>query len=54
VADGFYADTTPTGDVVPAAGTNNEAERTLRTPAMSRKAGRTSKTLRDARRQTIL
>jgi len=33
---------TPTGDVAPVAGTNNEAERTLRSPAMS------------ARRQTIL
>ncbi len=45
---------TPTGDVVPVAGTNNEAERTLRSPAMSRDTGRTSKTLRGARRQTIL
>ncbi len=45
---------TPTGDVVPVAGTNNEAERTLRSPAMSRKTGRTSKTLRGARRQTVL
>jgi len=45
---------TPCGDVVPVAGTNNEAERTLRSPAMSRKTGRTSKTLRGARRQTIL
>ena len=45
---------TPGGEVVPVAGTNNEAERTLRSPAMSRKTGRTSKTLRGARRQTIL
>ena len=45
---------TPTGEVVPVAGTNNEAERTLRSPAMSRDTGRTSKTLRGARRQTIL
>ncbi len=45
---------TPCGDVVPVAGTNNEAERTLRSPAMSRNTGRTSKTLRGARRQTIV
>jgi transposase len=45
---------TPTGEVVPVAGTNNEAERTLRSPAMSRATGRTSKTLRGARRQTII
>jgi transposase len=35
-------------------GTNNEAERTLRNPAEARKTGRTSKTLRGARRQSIL
>jgi hypothetical protein len=45
---------TPCGEVVPVAGTNNEAERALRSPAMSRHTGRTSKTLRGARRQTIL
>ena len=45
---------TPSGDVAPVAGTNNEAERTLRSPAMSRNTGRTSKTLRGARRQTVL
>ena len=37
-----------------ASGTNNEAERTLRGPAMDRRTGRTSKTLRGARRRTIL
>jgi hypothetical protein len=35
-------------------GTNNEAERTLRPAAQARKTGRTSKTLRGARRQSIL
>ncbi len=45
---------TPTGEVLPVAGTNNEAERTLRSPAMSRKTGRTNKTQSGARRQTIL
>jgi hypothetical protein len=37
-----------------APGTNNEAERTLRDPAKDRRTGRTSKTLRGARRRTIL
>jgi transposase len=44
----------PNGASQPVAGTNNEAERTLRTPAEARKTGRTSKTLVGARRQTIL
>ena len=35
-------------------GTNNEAERELRPAALARKTGRTSKTLRGARRQSIL
>jgi len=35
-------------------GTNNEAERALRGSALARKTGRTSKTLRGARRQSIL
>jgi hypothetical protein len=34
--------------------TNNEAERTLRNPAQARKTGRTSKTIRGARRQSIV
>jgi hypothetical protein len=37
-----------------ATGTNNEAERTLRGPALDRRTGRTSKTLCGARRRTIL
>ena len=45
---------TPTGEVVPVAGTNNEAERTLRSAAEARKTGRTSKTPRGARRRTIV
>ena len=44
----------PSGETTPVAGTNNEAERTLRSAAMARKTGRTSKTLHGARRQTIL
>jgi transposase len=44
----------PSGATTPVAGTNNEAERTLRSAATARKTGRTSKTLRGARRQTIL
>ena len=36
------------------AGTNNESERTLRDAANDRKTGRTSKTLRGARRRTVL
>jgi hypothetical protein len=34
--------------------TNNEAERTLRSPAQARKTGRTNKTMIGARRQTIV
>jgi transposase len=45
---------TPTGEVTPVAGTNNEAERTLRAAAQARKTGRTNKTLPGARRQTII
>jgi transposase len=44
----------PQGAPKPVAGTNNEAERTLRSAAQARQTGRTSKTLRGARRQTIL
>jgi hypothetical protein len=46
--------TQPNGASQPVAGTNNEAERTLRNPAEARKTGRTSKTLVGARRQTII
>ena len=35
-------------------GTNNEVERELRSPSQARKTGRTNKTLRGARRQSIL
>jgi transposase len=44
----------PNGEMKPVAGTNNEAERTLRNPATARATGRTNKTVRGARRQTIL
>lgn len=44
---------TPTGEAVPVAGTNNEAERTLRNPATARDTGRTNKTMTGARRRTI-
>jgi transposase len=44
----------PNGEAQPVGGTNNEAERTLRNPAMARKTGRTSKTVRGARRQTVV
>jgi hypothetical protein len=45
---------TPQGDTTLVAGTNNEAERTLRGPATARKTGRTNKTPAGARRQTIV
>jgi transposase len=44
----------PNGTTKPVAGTNNEAERTLRGAAEARKTGRTNKTSDGARRQTIL
>jgi transposase len=44
----------PNGETKAVAGTNNEAERTLRDPATARNTGRTNKTLFGARRQTIL
>ena len=44
----------PNGATLPVAGTNNEAERTLRSAAEARKTGRTSKTLRGARRRTVI
>lgn len=44
----------PNGVSQPVAGTNNEAERTLRNPAQARDTGRTSKTMVGARRQTII
>jgi transposase len=44
----------PNGCTLPVAGTNNEAERTLRNPAQARVTGRTNKTSKGARRQSIL
>lgn len=46
--------TQPNGETKAVAGTNNEAERTLRGVAEARKTGRTSKTPVGARRQTII
>lgn len=45
--------TTPTGAEAPVAGTNNEAERTLRNSAKARDTGRTNKTPSGTRRRTI-
>jgi hypothetical protein len=44
----------PNGRTLPVAGTNNEAERTLRNPAQARASGRTNKTNNGARRQSIV
>jgi hypothetical protein len=44
----------PTGEKMPVSGTNNESERTLRSPAQARDTGRTNKTVRGARRQTVI
>ncbi len=44
----------PDGTTKPVDGTNNEAERTLRGAAQARVTGRTNKTIKGARRQTIL
>ncbi len=46
--------TQPNGTCKPVAGTNNEAERTLRNPAAARDTGRANKTPVGARRQTII
>ena len=46
--------TAPNGETQAVAGTNNESERTLRGPAMARATGRTNKTVRGARRQTVI
>lgn len=45
---------TPRGETRPVPGTNNEAEQGLRNPATARDTGRTNKTVRGARRQTVL
>jgi len=44
----------PNGETLVVPGTNNEAERTLRSPAQARDTGRTSKTVPGARRQTVI
>ena len=44
----------PNGEEKPVGGTNNEAERTLRNPGQARDTGRTNKTSKGTRRQTIL
>ena len=44
----------PDGEFTAVAGTKNESERTLRSATEARKTDRTSKTLRGARRQTII
>jgi transposase len=44
----------PNGTIKPVSGTNNEAERTLRSPAQARATGRTNKTCNGTRRQTVL
>lgn len=44
----------PNGETKLVSGTNNEAERSLRPAALARKTGRTNKTPRGARRQTVL
>jgi hypothetical protein len=48
------ATTQPNGTTQPAPGTNNEAERTLRGPALARKTGQTNRSPIGARRQTIV
>jgi hypothetical protein len=45
---------TPRGETCSVPGTNNGAEQALRNPAMARDTGRTNKTIRGARRQTVL
>jgi hypothetical protein len=44
----------PNGETLAVSGTNNEAERTLRSPAQARDTGRTNKTASGARRQTVI
>jgi hypothetical protein len=44
----------PNGETLAVSGTNNEAERTLRSPAQARDTGRTNKTAAGARRQTVI
>ena len=44
----------PNGEMLVVLGTNNEAERTLRSPAQARDTGRTNKTVPGGRRQTVI
>jgi hypothetical protein len=44
----------PSGEMMAVSGTNNEAERVLRSPAQARDTGRTNKTLPGGRRQTVI
>lgn len=44
---------TPRGEPIPASKTNNESERTPRSPAATRKTGRTNKTLAGAPTRTV-
>jgi hypothetical protein len=44
----------PNGEIAAVSGTNNEAERVLRSPAQARDTGRTNKTLPGGRRQTVI
>jgi hypothetical protein len=44
----------PNGERMAVSGTNNESERTLRSPAQARDTGRTNKTPAGARRQTVI
>jgi len=44
----------PNGETLVVSGTNNEAERTLRSPAQAWDTGRTNKTVAGARRQTVI
>lgn len=44
----------PNGEIKPVAGTNNESERTLRSPGQARETGRTDKARSGTRRRTIL
>ncbi len=44
----------PNGETMAVSGTNNEAERTLRSPAQARDTGRANKTPAGARRQTVI
>ena len=45
---------TANGETMAVSGTNNEAERTLRSPAQARGTGRTNKTVAGARRRTVI